>query len=586
MRRVIAARGIVHRSVLASFGACLQALLAIGCGTESATTETGADTEVVASGPMASIVTPSEDGTAPEATPSTTATPSSPQASTSVTVPVPDGSQQDPVPVIDASGGAPSPPTSPTGSSADPEDLEASAGSASGGASNDPVPGEPEPLPEEPEALPEEPEAVPTTDCEFAVMAELSDAISTVGIVTFTTTLGTLDAGQIEFGLDTAYGMSAPIDVEATGYRTLLLGMTPETTYHYRILAQAGGEVCVSDDAEITTGPMDSAVLLPTLSPEAAAAATPGFLVVSNQSGGGGGGGGGGMVVIFDKQGQPVWWSESGIGGATRARMTWDGRYMYARDGNPSGANMGQVVRISMDGLEAETVAVPYSHHDVGVMPDGGMLFFTSDGSEECDTVTKLSTDGELIPIYDVRQAFGDAFDGGSNDPCHCNSIHYNVEDDSISFSCLNQNAYVKITAEGELLWVLGGNNGQSHFTGNGSEWDRQHGHDFITPTRFVFFNNNGSGGSMDSNSLAVEVELDLVAMTATRVWEYDGGNASQTLGDATRLPNGNTLITYSNPGVIHEVNPSAELVQEWDFPSGIGYVEYRDSLYGRPLYP
>ena len=54
------------------------------------------------------------------------------------------------------------------------------------------------------------------------------------------------------------------------------------------------------------------------------------------------------------------------------------------------------------------------------------------------------------------------------------------------------------------------------------------------------------------------EVTLDLTAMTAATTWMYDGNENSNTLGDVQRLWNGNTLATYSNAGVFHEVNAAA----------------------------
>ena len=56
-----------------------------------------------------------------------------------------------------------------------------------------------------------------------------STRIPTVGIVTFTTTIAGLTAAQIDFGLTTAYGMTAPVDLTPTSYRTLLLGMKAES---------------------------------------------------------------------------------------------------------------------------------------------------------------------------------------------------------------------------------------------------------------------------------------------------------------------------------------------------------------------
>src|SRR5690606_21714779 len=121
------------------------------------------------------------------------------------------------------------------------------------------------------------------------------------------------------------------------------------------------------------------------------------------------------------------------------------------------------------------------------------------------------------------------------------------------------------------------------------AQWNRNHGHQMLTPTRILFFNNNGLGGpeqrvSTNSNSsLMLELELDLDERTATRIWAYDGGNSSQTLGDVQRLPNGNTHATYSNAGLMHQVDADGTLVQEWDFPRGTGYASHRATLYGPP---
>lgn len=473
----------------------------------------------------------------------------------------------------------------------EPSSEEPEPGEPSPGAEPTPAPratedagGTPEPAPE-PDAVEPTPSvpSEPTTSCTIELTAGLSDVIGSVGIVSFTTDLGPVDAGQIEFGETEDYGLVAPLDLEAPGYRTLLLGMAAQTVYHFRVVIQSGSDVCVSDDAQLLTGPVPAEIGLPHLSPPIADAAAPGFLVTSSQTGGGAGAPSG-YVVIFDQRGRPVWWVRTPITGVTRARMSWDGKYMYARDGNPAGNNMGQVVRVSMDGLEQEALSVPYSHHDLSVTPDNGVLFFTSDGSENCDYVTKRAEDGTLTPLYDVRQAFGDAFDGSNPDPCHCNSIHYHEADDSITFSCLNQNAYVKLTQAGELVWVLGGSNGQSQFSGDGAEWTRQHGHDLVAEDRLLFFNNGA--GMTNGNSLAIEVELDFETMTATRVWSYDGDDSSQTLGDVQRLPNGNTLVSYCNSGTLHEVAADGTLVQVWTFPGGVGYVDHRASLYGPPENP
>jgi hypothetical protein len=61
-------------------------------------------------------------------------------------------------------------------------------------------------------------------------------------------------------------------------------------------------------------------------------------------------------------------------------------------------------------------------------------------------------------------------------------------------------------------------------------------------------------------------------------------------LGDVQRLPNGNTLITYSQNGEMREISPTGQLVQtvqtfnETGTRRAFGYADFRPTLYGPPL--
>jgi len=64
---------------------------------------------------------------------------------------------------------------------------------------------------------------------------------------------------------------------------------------------------------------------------------------------------------------------------------------------------------------------------------------------------------------------------------------------------------------------------------------------------------------------------------------DYASGLSTQSMGAAKRLPNGNTLVTYSNVGVIHEIDANKQLVQEINLGGGIGFTVRRSTLYGPP---
>ena len=113
------------------------------------------------------------------------------------------------------------------------------------------------------------------------------------------------------------------------------------------------------------------------------------------------------------------------------------------------------------------------------------------------------------------------------------------------------------------------------------------HGLDILGLDRLLIFNNGGPGAGQGSSSLAIEFQLDLNSMMATQVWEYgaSAGISNQVMGDVQRLDNGNTLVTYSIQGVVHEVDQNGSLLQELSWGSGaaIGYSMKRQSLYGPP---
>src|SRR5688572_6708260 len=67
--------------------------------------------------------------------------------------------------------------------------------------------------------------------CSFEVEAELSPAIATVGIVTWSVAMDDLDEAHIEFGLTTTgFTLEAPVELAAEEHRTLLLRSEEHTS--------------------------------------------------------------------------------------------------------------------------------------------------------------------------------------------------------------------------------------------------------------------------------------------------------------------------------------------------------------------
>ena len=416
----------------------------------------------------------------------------------------------------------------------------------------------------------------PPGDCGITVDSyDISSAISTVGIVTWSAT-ASIDSAEIQFGpADTGFTLSAPVDLAEPEYRTLLLGMKGEREYQFQVVASSGGQTCTSETYTLQTGPIPNNI--PSINRQVMneAAVAPGFLVTSGGIGGMGGGGGGAPAFIFDHEGDVVWWATA-PSQCSRARMDWEGKNMWMLSLNVQNGG-GEMRRVSMDGLDAENnvQGLNQTHHDFTVVPGGivAAISWVSSGMDVPSNILERSPDGSIKTAVTLDQSIY------QNNSYHANAITYIPSDESYVVSDRNPNLYVKVSRQGQLIWQFGGSNPVGPFI-SGGDWQVNHGHHLLENGNLLIFNNGGGFGG--GSSPAIEFQLDLNSMMATEIWRYTSNSSSPTLGDVQRLPNGNTLVTYSNSGVIHEVDGSQNLVQSFTIGSA-GYVIHRPTLYGPP---
>ncbi len=438
-------------------------------------------------------------------------------------------------------------------------------------------------------------------ECIFSLLeASVSPAIGTVGIVRFAVTsdaMTTVDAGlvndagqepnieqaQIEFSLADGSGdtLTAEVDVAAADYRTLLLGMKGDREYAFRINVDRGR--CVSTRYTLTTEPTPNwipVVEREVLQPDKVSR---GFIVTSGGVGSGwapSDGDAGGLpessVFILDSDGEVVWWTR-GPFATSRARLDWDAERMLMVGLNV-GTKVGEVRSSSLDGLDVDKnlSGLGDSHHDIAALPGGGVAALSyGDG---CSRVLERRADGHLLTVVDsVAELYEPAGSLAGGDACHPNAIVYHPNDDTFTISDRNADLFVKITRDGQLLWQLGGTDPKGNHFEVSSSWLVNHGHQVLPNGNFLLFNNAGGGASP-----VLEYALDEANWSATLVWEYASDLGSATLGDVQRLPNGNTLITYSNAGTIAEVDPGGQLVQVFT-TDPLGYAMHRTKLSGPP---
>jgi len=418
-----------------------------------------------------------------------------------------------------------------------------------------------------------------STNCSITATSSLSTAIATVGIVQFSTTLSNLTSAHIDFGLDTNYGMTAPVDLTQSNNRTLLLGMKSSKTYHFRVVAQTGSTQCTSSDYTVTTGARPTDLPTPTVVTNNQSAVAGGFLVAEGYRATSPDD----YAFILDADGELVWWYKAtGFADLTAAKMSYDGNYIWVAHGNvPQGT--AHVARVSMDGLTVNDYSSQFTglNHDLTILPDETVIFIAY-GTNGCDDIKERSTNGTVRTIINSGAPFG------NSNACHCNAIQYSKDDDTVVVSELDHNGYFKVTRQGQVKWVLGGGtyNSFDKSGGGASSWTSQHNIHILGLDHVLFFNNGGGGGG-GVPSKAIELNLNLTAMTTSQLWSYTSNPtiSNGVMGDVQRLDNGNTVVAYSTQGIIHEVDSSGTLVQKltWTLPKTIGYITKRKTLYGAP---
>lgn len=271
----------------------------------------------------------------------------------------------------------------------------------------------------------------------------------------------------------------------------------------------------------------------------------------------------GSMVFILDSDGDVVWWYQSKVGLTPRARMSFDGKAMWLIPERTDFTG-AEIERVSMDTLKSRVYDDLEASHDATVVADGDVLAFIDYGSEtDCPSVYELREDGTKVELFESSDYLPDMV----LPDCHLNSIRYNKEKDLYTVSDRLTDIFA-IDRRGKLQWRL------DDIVSTDTYGGQQHGHQLLSNSILLFANLGGA----NSNSAALELSLT----DGKELFRYDPGIFSIWYGDAQRLPRGNTLVTFSMAGKIHEVDPQGQLAMEVRGQI-FGYTEWRSSLYGPP---
>jgi len=241
-------------------------------------------------------------------------------------------------------------------------------------------------------------------------------------------------------------------------------------------------------------------------------------------------------------------------------------------------------------------------HHSVSELPDGKLVTLSADliaGASDdsdwpdlmADTVLIFDREGtvetefSLAPLLDMDRHTHShlipywpllGFDGCA-DWTHGNSVTVDPADGGLIVSLRHQDAVIKLTRSGELVWILGDSTGwKTPWSDKLLQLDGQrpfaHQHDagFAPDGTLLLFDNGTVGELEDRQSFALGYRIDEVAMTATEVWRYGGDDLpySDYVSGVTMMPNGNRFIACT--GIKLEPDGSRAPLP----PRGIGSIE------------
>ncbi len=244
------------------------------------------------------------------------------------------------------------------------------------------------------------------------------------------------------------------------------------------------------------------------------------------------------------------------------------------------------------------------NHHHIHRRKNGNLMFLIHEtreleepvrGQVGADIIVELDPKGHLIVwmwrmldhVVPEKTRKGRMWDWA-----HCNTVEEDPEGRFLYLSARDLNSIFKIDRKtGEVIWRLG-EDGDFRVSGE-DRFYHQHAPE-LQPNGNLLVFDNGTGRPPEyggNYSRAVELEVDEDRMEARAVWTWgrETGLYTPIWGDADRLENGNTLITFGTRTHPHtsrliEVTLKGEVV--WDVelrPSGWGmYRAERLRMAGR----
>lgn len=285
-------------------------------------------------------------------------------------------------------------------------------------------------------------------------------------------------------------------------------------------------------------------------------------------------------TFVLDRAGRVVWARLTpGDAASLHPRVSHDGRDLLVDEstywGSFDGGEDSRVLRMKIDGTLVETLPTPGLHHPFTDGPDGELWWNAYDGSDE--TIEERAADGTTRRVWRCSDAVTAAGGEGS---CGSNTLTYQADSDTLLFSSYTLGTVFEVDrATGATERTFGQLPGSYAMDPPEANFWWQHGvHRTEAGTLLVSVYREEAG----QETIVREYTIDPDARTLTESWNAGIGSGvfGRYMGEAHRLPGGNTLHNAGSEPRIREFAPDGEVVWEVDF--GRSASELGDPWMGR----
>jgi hypothetical protein len=383
---------------------------------------------------------------------------------------------------------------------------------------------------------------------------------------------------------------STPLDAGGTAHERTLLGLPPLTTVYLRPVTLVDGEQWseaeIGETENVPAGLPSLEVTVADfgrMSPER-------YLLGTTM-------GDASTLFAIDRDGTVRWYCEgpSDTMWPDVAFTAQGNDLLYAEYDQERVEDIGAVKQITLGSDSVTSTRTPNGHHAFDVLPDGAIAWLALDtrsvddgaGGHVAiagDKIVETAPDGTTRDVYSTWDWLpwptgGDpGFYHNMLDWTHANTIRYDADADTYVTSFANVDTIVELDREsGVPLRTFGTLDGYNPDT-DSALFASPHDPTVLPDDHLLLYT------TTDAVSGVLEYEIDDATRSLHEVWRYgfEEGVEAEALGQASRLENGNTLVSFGMRGVVREVTPQGEVVWELLAPSGtwFGRVRLFDDFY------